>query len=287
VTEPGGWESWEWDPSLFAGAARYYEAGRLPYAPGLAQALQRELGLDGRGRLLDVGCGPGTVARRLAPLFGAVVGLDPDPEMLAEAARLGAAAGIPDATWVRERAEALPAGLGAFRVITFGASLHWMDRPRVARAVRAMLTPGGAAVQADAPGYRAGDLRDAAGRGRLRYPPPPDAAIEELRRRYLGPDRRAGQGIRTTSPGWEDDLFQAAGFAPARTVTVPDGRELELGADQVVAGRFSLSGTAPHLFGGRAGEFEAGLRALLAAASPAGRFSVRLPDNILRVWLPS
>jgi len=283
----GGWEQWEWDESLFAGAAGYYEQGRLPYAPGLADALAHDLGLDGRGRLLDVGCGPGTVARRLAPLFEAVVGVDPDPGMLAEAARLAAAAGIVQATWVRALAEALPAGLGVFRVITFGASFHWMDRPRVARAVRTMLTPGGAVVQVDAPGYRADALLKETGHGRPRYPPPPDEAMESLRRRYLGPDRRAGQGIRNTSPGGEDDVFQAAGFLPARIVVVPDGREVELSVDQVVAGRFSNSGTAPHLFGDRVGEFERDLRSLLADASAAGRFSVRLPDNILRIWRPA
>ncbi len=26
--------AWTWDPTLFAGAAPYYEKGRLPYAPG-------------------------------------------------------------------------------------------------------------------------------------------------------------------------------------------------------------------------------------------------------------
>lgn len=283
----GGWEQWEWDESLFAGAAGYYEQGRLPYAPELADALAGDLGLDGRGRLLDVGCGPGTIARRLAPLFEAVVGLDPDPGMLAEAARLAATSGIVQATWVRTLAEALPAGLGVFRVITFGASFHWMDRPRVARAVRTMLTPGGAVVQVDAPGYRADALLMETGHGRLRHPPPPDEAMESLRRRYLGPDRRAGQGIRNTSPGGEDDVFQAAGFLPARIVVVPDGREVELSVDQVVAGRFSNSGTAPHLFGDRVGEFESDLRSLLAEASSVGWFSVRLPDNILRIWRPA
>jgi SAM-dependent methyltransferase len=287
VAESGGWEQWEWDESLFAGAASYYEQGRLPYAPGLADALAHDLGLDGRGRLLDVGCGPGTVARRLAALFEAVVGLDPDPGMLAEAARLAAAADIGHATWVRERAEALPAGLGLFRVITFGASFHWMDRPRVARVVRTMLTPGGAVVQVDAPAYRPDALLTERGHGRLRYPPPPDSAIEELRRRYLGPDRRAGQGVRNTSPDGEDEVFQAAGFRPARTVVVPDGREIDLSADQIVAGRFSNSGTAPHLFGDRMGQFESDLRSLLASVSSSGWFSVRLPDSILRIWRPA
>jgi SAM-dependent methyltransferase len=133
----GGWEQWEWDESLFAGAAGYYEQGRLPYAPGLADALAHDLGLDGRGRLLDVGCGPGTVARRLAPLFEAVVGLDPDPGMLAEAARLATVAGIRHATWVRERAEALPAGLGSSGSLRSGLPFTgWTGRGWRARYAR-------------------------------------------------------------------------------------------------------------------------------------------------------
>jgi SAM-dependent methyltransferase len=168
----GGWETWSWDESLFAGAAGYYEQGRLPYAPGLADAFARSLALDGQGRLLDVGCGPGTVTLRLAQLFEAVVGLDPDSEMLARASQAAAEQGVGNAAWTRQRAEALPAGLGSFRVVTFAASFHWMDRPRVASAAATMLDSGGAVVQVDAPGYRAGELsaetRRALFRSRLR-----------------------------------------------------------------------------------------------------------------------
>ena len=281
---PGGWEAWSWDESLFAGAARYYEQGRLPYAPGLAEVFARSLALDGQGRLLDAGCGPGTVALRLAPLFEAVTGLDPDPEMLACASRAAAGRGVGNATWVCQRAEALPAGLGSFRVVTFAQSFHWMDRPRVASAVAAMLDPGGAVVQVDAPGYRTGELAAETRRGSLPFPPPPDDALDQLRRQYLGSDRRAGQGIRNTSPDGEDGVFQQAGFLPAETVTVPDRRAVERTIDDVVASVFSTSSTAPHLFGDRREDYERDLREILAQASPPGRFSLRLPDNILRVW---
>ncbi|MYV68323.1 methyltransferase domain-containing protein, partial [Streptomyces sp. SID2131] len=75
------------DETLFAGAAASYGRGRPPYAPGLVDALAGAPGLDGRERLLDVGCGPGTLALPLAPLFEEVVGVDPDGGMLAEAWR--------------------------------------------------------------------------------------------------------------------------------------------------------------------------------------------------------
>lgn len=79
-------------------------------------------------------------------------------------------------------------------------------------------------------------------------------------------------------------MFREAGFLPAQTVTVPDQRIIERTADDVVAGVFSLSSTAPHLFGDRREDFERDMREILAQASPPGRFSLRLPDNILRVW---
>lgn len=66
---------WEWDDTLFLGSASYYQRGRLPYAPGLPDVLAEILMLDGRGRLIDVGCGPGTLALSLAHLFGDVVGV--------------------------------------------------------------------------------------------------------------------------------------------------------------------------------------------------------------------
>ena len=135
---------WEWDSTLFAGTATYYSRGRLPYAPAMPAVVRDALALNGHGRLLDVGCGPGSVALALAPLFEAVVGLDPDHAMLEEAVAHAAAVGVSTATWVCLRAEELPADLGTFRVAAFGQSFHWMQRSQVAAAVFAMLEAGGA-----------------------------------------------------------------------------------------------------------------------------------------------
>jgi SAM-dependent methyltransferase len=275
--------SWRWDATLFAGTAPYYVRGRLPYAPRLAEVIATALGLDGRGRLLDVGCGPGTVTLTLAPHFEVVVGLDPDPDMLVEAARQAERRQIGNAQWAQRRAEELPAGLGDFRLVTFAASFHWLDRLQVARAVRSMLERGGVAMQIDAPAYRPDELLGAAG---LPHPAPPHAAIDQLRQTFLGPDRRAGQGIRNSSPDNEDAVFQSAGFHPAESLIVPDGRVFERSVDELVASVLSTSSTAPHLFGDRLVEFEADLRALLRAASLSNRFALRLPVNVLRIWRP-
>lgn len=276
------WEDWTWDETVFEGTAAYYRQGRKPYAPGLAEALGTHLGLDGQGRLLDVGCGPGSVALLFAHLFAEVVGLDPDAGMLAEAVRAATDNRAGNTTWRRMRAEDLPASLGTFRVITFGQSFHWMDRPRVAAAVRGMLEAGGAVVQVDLwhtnpPGERP---------RRGPHPAVPEAAIDELRRQWLGPHRRAGQGCRDTSPSGEDEVFQSAGFAPEQLVLVPDDRLLTRTADDVVAWVLSTSSTAPHLFGERLGAFVDDLRSLLLETSPDGLFTVALSTNRLRIRRP-
>ena len=73
-----------YDPTIYHGAAAHYRYGRPPYSPGLEAVMAEEAGVDRRGRLLDVGCGPGILAIRLARLFDAVVALDPDADMLTE-----------------------------------------------------------------------------------------------------------------------------------------------------------------------------------------------------------
>jgi hypothetical protein len=68
-------DGWQWDGSLFKGASTYYRRGRLPYAPGFVDTLATVLGLDGGGRLLDVGCGPGIGVRPSERTQGPVRGI--------------------------------------------------------------------------------------------------------------------------------------------------------------------------------------------------------------------
>ncbi|BCB75622.1 class I SAM-dependent methyltransferase [Phytohabitans flavus] len=264
--------------ALYAGSARYYAAGRLPYPERLADVLRDGLGLDGRGRLLDVGCGPGTLTRLLAPLFAGAVGVDADGDMIAEARR----SGVDSVEWRHLRAEELLAGLGTFRVATFAQSFHWMDRPLVARRVRDMLEPGGAWVHVDGV-----TDRGAPGDQPLPHPEPPRDEIDALVRRYLGPVRRAGTGfLPQGTPSGEAEVMRAAGYTGPERLPVEGGAVHERSADQVVAMVFSLSSSAPHLFGERVADFERDLRALLRSASPSGRFAERLRDTVLLVWRP-
>ncbi|MFE2743952.1 class I SAM-dependent methyltransferase [Streptomyces scopuliridis] len=273
-------EGWEWDDTLFLGSAPYYRRGRLPYAPGLAELLAEVLRLDGRGRLLDVGCGPGILALGLAHLFAEVVGVDPDGGMIAEAGQRADEAGVArKARWVQVRAEELPAGLGTFTVATFGQSFHWMDRDLVAATVRDMLRPAGALVHIS-------DLKtETLSVDGLPYPGVPYAAINDLVGRYLGPVRRAGRGVLLYgTPSGEAGVLGRAGFSGPERYVVSGGHALERTCGDVLAWVFSTSSSAPHLFGTRRGDFEADLSRLLRETSSAGRFSERQPSTEVFVW---
>jgi SAM-dependent methyltransferase len=274
---PGGWE---WDETLYLGSAPYYARGRLPYAPRLAERLARALALDGRGRLIDIGCGPGVVTLQLADHFEEAVGGDPDLGMLAQARRRALEAGVGNVRWVRARGEDLPAGLGMFRVVTFAQSFHWMDRDRVARIVCGVLEPGGAVVQVS-------DVKDVpeAPPDDLPFPVPPYDAIRELVRRYLGPVRRAGQGLLPHgTPSDEAAVLSGAGFRGRERLKVPAEGLLVRPVGDIVAWVYSLSGSAPHLFGDRLAAFEGDLRRLLGEAPPSGLFAEQPPDTEVFVW---
>jgi SAM-dependent methyltransferase len=256
-----------YDPTLFAGAAAHYRYGRPPYSPQLEGVLAEELGLDGSGRLLDGGCGPGILTVRLAHLFEEAVGLDPDAAMLAEGRRVAAERSIANIRWVQAVAEDLPgAAPGPYRLVTFGQSFHWTDEARVAEALYDMLEPRGALAlivhtvegRPTPPGPGA--------------PPIPHAEIGALVEKYLGPARRAGQGVAPVRNHRFEDVLVRTRFGAPRSIFVPGIPDLVRDSESVLSGYFSMSSSAPHLFGDRAGAFAAEVRELLASRSPEGVF---------------
>jgi ubiquinone/menaquinone biosynthesis C-methylase UbiE len=195
-----------YDPTIYQGAAAHSRNGRPAYSPELESVLTEELDLDGSGRLLDAGCGPGILTVRLAHLFEAAVGLDPDPEMLAEGRRVADERGITNIRWVQALAEELPdAAPGPYRLVTFGQSFHWTDEARVAESVYDMLEPDGAL-----------------------------ALIVHTVEGRRAPPRRD--------------------------------------SESVLSGYFSMSSSAPHLFGDRVEDFADEVRELLASRSMDGVF---------------
>jgi trans-aconitate methyltransferase len=98
-------------------------------------------------RLLDLGCGAGDFTRTIADQLahGAVVGLDPQPSLLAVARRRAG----PNQTFIEGAVQALPTLLptpAEFDVVMSRSAMHWVpmhDHPRLLSDVHRLLRPGG------------------------------------------------------------------------------------------------------------------------------------------------
>lgn len=116
-----------------------------PWADCLLQAVKPRPG----ERVLDVGCGTGIVARRVAPIVGGtgvVVGLDISPEMLAVAGAAAEQANLPIA-WHEGRAEALPFPSGSFDLtLSQFALMFFIDRQAALNGMHRTLDAGGRAA---------------------------------------------------------------------------------------------------------------------------------------------
>ncbi len=258
--------------------------GRTHAVPRWAHrsALARELQLDGTQRLLDIGCGPGSLTLLLAPHVATALGIDADPEMIEEAERATRRSGQANVSWRHMRAEELPGDIGQFELVTFAQSFHWMNRPAVAASVREMLTPDGACAYVHATTHRGDESVDP-----LAHPRPPYEEIGELVSEYLGPVRRAGRGSlpEGTSAG-EEVILREAGFDGPHRIEVPTGAVVTRTTEEIVAASFSLSSSTPELFGSRRASFQRDLIELLHRTSPAGVFAERRREIALDIWRP-
>jgi len=130
-------------PDLFRGTADYYDRFRVPYPQSLFDDLIRRSGANGRGSLLDLGCGPGLISFAVHGRFRSVWAVDQESEMAEFARRKAAAAGIGTIRFVASAAEDLTAPENAFDLVAIGNAFHRMQRGKVAAGAVRWLRPGG------------------------------------------------------------------------------------------------------------------------------------------------
>lgn len=252
---------------VFREASAYYMVGRPPYSREVLPVLRHALELNGRGRLLDVGCGPGALTLELAPGFDESVGVDPDPGMLAEGRRRAGEVGLSGLRWIQGVAEGLGLlDLGRFQLVTFGQSYHWTAGVPVLNTVHGMLEPGGSVALV---GHRVEGRPMPAGPGLPRIP---EAEIMQLVHEFADNDAAMRQKGKRATPHLHAADLRASSFGACRTVYAPGRPDVVRNVDSVVTGYYSTSYAAPRTFGTRQDSFEAAVRELLLERSPTGLF---------------
>ncbi len=260
------------EAQIFAGTAEYYARYRLRFPVAVLDIVAARFGLDGTGRLLDLGTGPGQLAIPLAKNFAEVVALDVSAEMIAEGRRQAERAGVANIRWLTGRAEETPPDLGQFRLVTIGNAFHWMDQPMVLRRLEELVAPGGAVAMFGMGGSH------------WEVPEPWSRAVVAVIQRWLGPERRAGQRVaRIDERRFEDWLAESA-FTRLEIGSYTFDHTWTL--DEVIGELYATSYANPSVLGDRLPGFEADVRRELLTIEPAGRYTRTIACEWVFAWRP-
>lgn len=245
------------EPRPYQGAAQYYSRYRPPYPAALVTTLRDAFRLDGTGRLLDLGCGPGSVAIPIAHLFDRVVAMDPEPDMLEEGRVVASRAGVGNIEWVRGSSEDLSPELGTFRLVTMGESFHRMDQRRTLEALYDLVEEGGGVA--------------IVGRA-VPLPLPPmtvwRATVVRVVREYTGE-----QPVPWDHEPPPPDERHEAYLQRSRFRDVVEHSELvdvEWSVESIIGNLYSMSFCTRKILGDRAEAFEQDLRRAILAVEPSG-----------------
>ena len=265
--KPSGWDrryaEWFDDPSVVENY-RFrpeYPAELFTFLASLAGAA---------GVVLDAGCGPGDIARPLAPLVGRVDAVDLSPRMIAEGRRRagGAASNL---VWLAGPIEDVQLD-GPYDLVVAGDSVHWFDWQVVFARFATVLAPDGRLAVVARNWFTAPELKRRFGPIYERFAANrefrPLDPIVELERR--GVFVRAGD--HTTAPtGWRPTLDEILGCHHSQS-----GFDVErMSADEVPAFDEEVEGVIRALVregtvAERDGRFDLDMTATVVWGRPSG-----------------
>jgi SAM-dependent methyltransferase len=240
----------------FDSTVPFYARYREPYSGNFFREVARREGLQGSERLIDIGCGPGSLAIGFAPYVKSCVGVDVETEML-EAARVEAARAGVHIGLLQARIEELPEDIGAFQAVTIGRALHWFDREKaIAVLERVVAANGWIAIC----GTRS---HSAAAQG-------PSVTSQEWTGKFHDVRRAWSDTDDTRYRINLDDWFRGSRFRKVDDIEVTESHQVTI-AD-LIGRALSLSVTSPEVLGDRRPAFEAALQEALEPLSSDGVF---------------
>ncbi|MGA7414941.1 MAG: class I SAM-dependent methyltransferase [Bryobacteraceae bacterium] len=221
---------------------------REPYPPEFFKTVAAHMALTKQTRLLDVGCGPGSLAIGFAPFVGRCTAIDPEPAMLRAARAAAAETGVA-VTFIETKIEDLDCDYASFDLVTIGRALHWFSRESALTVLERIVAPGGriaicGSAVTDAP------VNAWAGR------------FKEVRSSW-SPDYHESR--------YRPDLDQW--FAPSRFRKADEIRiehRHRVGIPELISRAVSFSITSPAVLGDRQPRYEAEIQAAVEPFASAG-----------------
>jgi SAM-dependent methyltransferase len=239
--------------------AEYYARYRRGYPRPVLDALAAAFALDQMDVAIDLGCGTGQLTLPLAGRVRAVVGVDPEPDMLRLGAAEARARDVHNVSWMLGFDSDLPVfstllGPRSIAAVTVATAIHWMDHSALFADAQPLLRPGGgvAIVTNGAPLW----LQDNDWSPTLR------AVVEE----WTGHDAGWACGTDEEARGGYRDAMASAGYS---TDEVRIEYDAELDIEQIVGGLLSAMSVQDVADPLRRGDFAHRVR---AALSPRRRF---------------
>lgn len=245
-----------YEPERFSSTIPFYAAGRPTYDPRLLERLVRETGVGKNSRVLDLGCGPGSLALPLSRYCGTMIAVDPDRAMI-EAGRTAAEAQGLSIDWRVGSSFALGDDLAPLQLVTIGRAFHWMDRDETLKRLDRLIAPSGAVALVNTELHSLGANRW-------------HADFEELRKAHGRFD--AFYRLRK-SEAWEShpSVLLRSAFADVVRISTFEVRITDI--EEIVARAFSFSANSRSVLGEEASAaYERDVRARMTALEPSGEF---------------
>ncbi len=234
----------------FDSTVPFYARYREPYPASFFREVALREALQGTERLIDIGCGPGSLAIGFAPYIESCVGVDVETEMLAAARVEAARAGV-HVELIQARIEDLPADIGVFQAVTIGRALHWFDREAAVAVLERIVDANGwigicgtRAHSAAAQGYT--------------------GKFHEIRRAWSSNPDESCYRINL------DDWFRGSRFRKVEQIEVTETHPVTI--PDLIGRALSLSTTSPEVLGDHRPAFESAMREALEPLSDGGAF---------------
>ncbi len=211
---------------------------------------------------MDVGCGTGQLALALDGRCREVLGVDVDAGMLDQAREAQSNSGSRmRISWLQAAAEDLchlRNQLGVFRLVTFSRSFHWMRHGQVLDGLDALVTPQGCvAILSEGSWWTGREIWQ--------------RTIKDLIQRYLGRERRAGNGYyRVSQTSWKTVLGRSV-FSQSSEYELEMTRQWNL--ETILGYLLSTSYASSALLGEQLSRFQQDVSAALLAIQPENNFS--------------